>query len=78
MKKGFWTLLDELGPSLPEGGDIEWTASLDTIVAWLISHGFEASRGIVETELASAGERNPGWPWKVTRVGERYRFEPLQ
>jgi hypothetical protein len=77
MTKGFWTLLDELGPSLPEGGDIEWTATLDTIMIWLNSCGFRANKGIVETALDSAAQWNPGWPWRVERTGDRYRFTPL-
>lgn len=78
MKKGFWTLIEELGPSLPDDGDIEWSASLSTITDWLSTNGLPMAPETVTMALDSAAEWNPGWPWDVTREGERYRFRPAK
>ena len=75
---GFWTLIEELRTSLPSGGEVEWTASINEITAWLKSHDIDANCTIVEMELASAAQKNPGWRWEVTREGERFRFRPVK
>lgn len=74
MNRGFWTLLEELGPRLPPGGDVVWIASLETIVRWLRSQGLEINETAVESALASASQWNPGWPWTVERHGDQFRF----
>jgi hypothetical protein len=72
----FWTLLEELGPTLPLGGDVEWSATLETIVRWMKTRGLQVSEGTVETALESAERWNPGWGWSVEKRGDWYRFTP--
>jgi hypothetical protein len=74
--QGFWALIEELGPSLPFGGEITWTVSLDTIMRWLNAHDVDLTEAAVELTLASAADWNPGWPWAVEKRGRRFAFTP--
>ena len=70
--QSFWTLIDELGPSLPFGGDIAWTVSLDTIMQWLNAHDVELTEATVEVALGAAAWE-PGWQWSVESAVGAYR-----
>jgi len=72
----FWTLIDELAPNLPLGGDITWTVSLETVMRWLHSQGLRIPETSVESALESAADWNPGWPWTVQRRGTSFAFSP--
>jgi hypothetical protein len=72
----FWILIDELAPSLPIGGDITWTVSLDTLMRWLRAHDLVLPEERVEAVLASAADWNPGWPWTVEKRGSGFVFTP--
>jgi hypothetical protein len=74
--QSLWTLIDELGPSLPFAAEITWTVSLDTIMRWLNAHDLDVSEETVEKALASSAEWNPGWPWAVERLGRSFVFTP--
>ena len=75
MTKGFWGLLEDMAPSLPEEGFLDWTASVDAIRSYLRSRELECPARIVETALESADQWNPGFPWAVERTDEDlYKF----
>jgi hypothetical protein len=72
----FWMLIDELAPTLPVGGDITWTVSLETLMRWLRAHDLSLPEERVELTLASASDWNPGWPWTVEKHGCCFVFKP--
>lgn len=78
MAKGFWTLIEELGPSTPEGGDVEWSASVATISTWLKSKGLSVTHEQIQKELDAAGTNYPNWTLSVERDGGRYRFSQVK
>jgi hypothetical protein len=70
--KGFWVLLDEMGPQLPDGTQLPWSAEVSTIAATLRAVGFPA----IDANVALALVRVSGndalgedFDWKITRVG---------
>jgi hypothetical protein len=75
MAKGFWSVIKDLGPQLPEGADVEWSASDDTLLEVLRASGVEVTKHAMEVALSAAPLPGTHWPWRVEKVGSRYRFK---
>lgn len=74
-RRGFWSLLEELGPRHPARGQLDWTASLDALQAGLETLGFTRPASEIECALENGAKWNPGFPWHIEKLSEgRYRF----
>lgn len=76
MKKGFWTIVDEMAPAFPAAGGVTWTATREAILEVLRSHGLEPGWEFAEDLLLNNDKYNPGFAWNVERKDGGLRFTP--
>jgi hypothetical protein len=82
MTTGFWMLLDDMSPTLPDGSRLAWKSDVTAIVAALQGANFPAHPGVVELELnavSSDGTTAGSFPWQVAKVGPNtFSFTPRE
>ena len=69
MSKGFWTHIQEIGPSLPGVGTVQcqWSVTAAALQAELQARGLHIGAGMLQDLLLNSSEHCPGFPWVVTQ-----------
>ncbi len=70
LTAGFWTILERLGASRPEG-KAHWSVSESDLLRMLHEEGSPVSRDQMVSRLADV---SPDFPWDVTVRDGHYRF----
>ena len=79
MRKGFWTHVQEIGPSLPGVGTVQcqWSITVAALRAELQARGLPIGADVLCDLLLHTDEHCPGFPWVVTQQeGGPLVFQP--
>jgi len=79
MQKGFWTHVQEIGPSLPGVGTVhcQWSIAVADLQSELHGRGLDIGGEMLRDLLLHSKEHCPGFPWVVTQQdGGSLVFQP--
>jgi hypothetical protein len=70
MKKGFWTHVQEIGPSIPGVGTVrcQWSITVADLRDELQARGLSINAELLRDLLLQSNEHCPGFPWAVTQL----------
>lgn len=72
MRKGFWTHVQEIGPSLPGVGTVQcqWSITVADLRDELQARGLSINAELLRDLLLHSHDHCPGFPWAVTQQGD--------
>ena len=78
MKKGFWTHVQEIAPSLPDVGTWQgsWRITPAALRAELVARQLPISEAMMQDLLLHTEDHCPGFPWQVTQAQGDLIFSP--
>ena len=74
MKKGLWGVLEDLVPSQPDIGQVNWNVTVKDLLLLLKARGLSISATKLEIVFENSQTWNPGFPWDVAIEDGSVRF----